>query len=184
MSGRHRRSNGSRLRTLAMLVGAGFFGTAVAPVAIANAAPDSAWDKLAECESGGNWKINTGNGYYGGLQFSPTTWRAFGGKGMPHQASREEQIRVAERTLAGQGWNAWPVCSRKAGVRGHAPGAERPAATVVQANVTHSTDGDRTHVVKHGETLSGIAPKNWKDVAKRNGIQDPDVISVGLVIKL
>jgi resuscitation-promoting factor RpfA len=86
----------------------------------ANAAPDSEWDRLAECESGGNWSTNTGNGYSGGLQFSPQTWRAFGGKGAPHQASREEQIAVAERTLAAQGWNAWPSCSRKTGVRGSA----------------------------------------------------------------
>ena len=84
----------------------------------ANAAPSSTWDKLAKCESGGNWKINTGNGYYGGLQFSPRTWRAFGGTGMPHQASKGEQIAVAERVLAAQGWNAWPSCSRKMGLRG------------------------------------------------------------------
>ena len=68
------------------------------------------WDAVAACESGGNWGINTGNGYYGGLQFSPSTWAANGGYGMPHTASREEQIRVAENTLAGQGPGAWPTC--------------------------------------------------------------------------
>jgi resuscitation-promoting factor RpfA len=103
----------------AAIVGVVAIGAPFAVAGTANAAPDSAWDKLAKCESGGNWKINTGNGYSGGLQFSPSTWRAYGGKGSPHRASREQQIAVAERTLAAQGWNAWPSCSRKAGVRGH-----------------------------------------------------------------
>jgi hypothetical protein len=60
-------------------------------------------------------RTNTGNGYYGGLQFSPSTWRAYGGSGPAAHASREEQIAVAERVLAAQGWGAWPVCSRQAG---------------------------------------------------------------------
>jgi resuscitation-promoting factor RpfB len=77
----------------------------------------SVWDKLAECESGGNWSINTGNGYYGGLQFSLSTWRAHGGSGMPHNASREEQIRIAKKVQASQGWGAWPACSAKLGLR-------------------------------------------------------------------
>lgn len=75
------------------------------------------WDRIAQCESGGNWSINTGNGYSGGLQFHPQTWKAYGGKGRAHNASRGEQIAVAERVLAGQGWGAWPACSRKAGLR-------------------------------------------------------------------
>lgn len=70
------------------------------------------WDAIAACESGNNWQINTGNGYYGGLQFTLGTWRANGGTGMPHQASRAEQIRVAENTLHSQGIGAWPVCGR------------------------------------------------------------------------
>ena len=73
------------------------------------------WDAIAKCESGGNWAINTGNGYYGGLQFSPATWKSNGGTGMPHQASREEQIRVAENVLQSQGIGAWPTCGAKAG---------------------------------------------------------------------
>ena len=76
----------------------------------------SVWDRLAECESGGNWSINTGNGFYGGLQFSLSTWRAYGGTGMPHEASREEQIAVAERVQDGQGWGAWPACTAKLGI--------------------------------------------------------------------
>lgn len=77
---------------------------------------NSIWDKIAQCESTGNWSINTGNGFYGGLQFTLQTWHAFGGTGMPNEASREEQIRVAKKVQAAQGWGAWPVCSRKAGV--------------------------------------------------------------------
>jgi peptidoglycan hydrolase-like protein with peptidoglycan-binding domain len=76
------------------------------------------WDRIAQCESGGNWAINTGNGYYGGLQFLPSSWRAAGGSGMPHHASREEQIRVAEnlRAAAG-GFGPWPACSAALGLR-------------------------------------------------------------------
>jgi uncharacterized protein YabE (DUF348 family) len=77
----------------------------------------SVWDRLAGCESGGNWAINSGNGYYGGVQFSLGTWHAYGGSGYPHQNSREQQIAIAERVLAGQGWGAWPACSRKLGLR-------------------------------------------------------------------
>ncbi len=75
------------------------------------------WDRLAQCESGGNWAINTGNGYYGGLQFSLSTWRAYGGSGYPHQASRSTQISIAQRVLAAQGWGAWPACSARLGLR-------------------------------------------------------------------
>jgi hypothetical protein len=91
-----------------------------APLAMtgtANAVPADVWDRLAQCESSGNWSINTGNGFSGGLQFTPQTWRAFGGKGQAHQASRAEQIAVAERVLKGQGWGAWPACTAKLGLR-------------------------------------------------------------------
>jgi hypothetical protein len=89
---------------------------AVAPVALGagTANADSVnWDAIASCESGGNWSINTGNGYYGGLQFNLGTWRSHGGAGMPHQASRSEQIRVAENVLRTQGIGAWPVCGKR-----------------------------------------------------------------------
>jgi hypothetical protein len=93
-------------------------GTPVALAAPAEASTGgSKWDRIAQCESGGNWRTASGNGYFGGLQFSPRTWKAFGGKGMPHRASKGQQIAVAERVLAKQGWRAWPVCSRKAGYR-------------------------------------------------------------------
>ena len=71
------------------------------------------WDAIAACESGGNWHINTGNGYHGGLQFTLGTWRANGGSGLPENASRAEQIRVAENVLHSQGIRAWPVCGRR-----------------------------------------------------------------------
>jgi hypothetical protein len=90
---------------------------AVAPLAMgtgtANAESGVNWDAVAACESGGNWSTATGNGYYGGLQFTMGTWRANGGSGSPHKASREEQIRVAENVLRTQGIKAWPVCGRR-----------------------------------------------------------------------
>ncbi|MEX5299987.1 transglycosylase family protein [Kocuria sp. CPCC 205292] len=92
----------------------------------ANAAPASTWDALAECESGGNWGISTGNGFSGGLQFTPSTWAAFGGQGAPQDASREQQIAVAENVLDGQGWGAWPACSAKLGLTGSAAPSANP----------------------------------------------------------
>ncbi len=96
-------------------------------VALALSAPAQAgpvrqdpWDRLAQCESGGNWNANTGNGYHGGLQFSPGTWRAHGGgsyAGTANQATRSQQITIAEKVLRAQGWKAWPSCSRRAGLR-------------------------------------------------------------------
>ncbi|WP_063052198.1 transglycosylase family protein [Nocardia arthritidis] len=85
------------------------------PFAFSTASASAAshdWDGVAQCESGGNWGINTGNGYYGGLQFSQSTWAANGGRGSAHNASKEEQIRVAENVLATQGPGAWPVCGQ------------------------------------------------------------------------
>lgn len=75
------------------------------------------WDHLCQCEAGGNWAANTGNGYYGGLQFSHSTWRSAGGVGNPANASREEQILRAEKVLQSHGWGAWPACSRKLKLR-------------------------------------------------------------------
>ena len=86
-----------------------------------NSAPSvasgSVWDKIAQCESGGNWSINTGNGFYGGLQFTLSTWHAYGGSGMPNHASRAQQIAVAKKVQAAQGWGAWPACTSKLGLR-------------------------------------------------------------------
>jgi hypothetical protein len=91
--------------------------TTVAPAPRAAAGDDSVWDRLARCEAGGNWATNTGNGYYGGLQFSASTWRSVGGSGLPHQASRETQIEMGKRLQARAGWRSWPACSRKLGLR-------------------------------------------------------------------
>ncbi|SES08309.1 transglycosylase family protein [Actinokineospora terrae] len=132
--GKHRKQTATQ-RTIARVLVA---GVAVgAPMAIA-ASPASAdpvnWDAVAQCESGGNWNINTGNGYYGGLQFTPSTWRANGGSGSAHSASREEQIRVAENVLKTQGIGAWPVCGKKAGAKSAA--APKKAATAPKQQST------------------------------------------------
>lgn len=102
--------------TAAALAGA----FAAAPMVVSTLGPTAVahadgvnWDAVAACESGGNWAINTGNGYYGGLQFTLGTWHSNGGAGLPHQASREEQIRVANNVLNTQGIRAWPSCGRR-----------------------------------------------------------------------
>lgn len=89
------------------------------PQAVATStASGGAWDTIAQCESGGNWSTNTGNGYSGGLQFSPGTWAAYGdGSASAAGASKEAQIAAAEKVLAAQGWGAWPSCSAQAGLR-------------------------------------------------------------------
>lgn len=116
--GRHSAKNKSiATKFAASTVAVGAAAAIMAPNAAA--APDSDWDRLAQCESGGNWAINTGNGYHGGLQFSAQTWQAFGGGEFAptaNLATREQQIAVAERTLAQQGWGAWPACSASLGL--------------------------------------------------------------------
>lgn len=77
---------------------------------------DGSWDRIAQCESGGNWSINTGNGYYGGLQFSLGSWQSVGGTGLPSDASRETQILMGQRLQARSGWGSWPACSRRLGL--------------------------------------------------------------------
>ncbi|MFF9313586.1 transglycosylase family protein [Streptomyces sp. NPDC014748] len=115
-----------RARTTAVLAGAAL----LAPLGLltaaggAHAADSGVWDRIARCESGGDWHINTGNGYYGGLQFAASTWRAYGGTAYAaraDQASRGQQIAVATRVQQAQGWGAWPVCSARAGASGGAP---------------------------------------------------------------
>ncbi|GAB3077245.1 resuscitation-promoting factor Rpf1 domain-containing protein [Corynebacterium aquatimens] len=135
--GRHRKQTTSlSTKTIAGATAALATTAILAPQA--SAAPDSDWDRLAQCESGGNWAINTGNGYHGGLQFHPQTWRAHGGGQFAptaNLATREQQIVVAERVLASQGWGAWPACSARLGLNSKptprtAPGAPaaKPAA--------------------------------------------------------
>lgn len=94
--------------------------SALSPLLVASPAEAASlrtWKRLANCESDKRWHINTGNGYYGGLQFSLSTWRAYGGSGYPHKASREEQIRIAKKLQADAGWGSWPACSSKLGLR-------------------------------------------------------------------
>jgi LysM repeat protein len=137
-------------------------------VGTASAADDATWDRLAYCESSGNWAINTGNGYYGGLQFSQSTWDAFGGGAYASRAdlaTREQQIAVAELTLAQQGWGAWPACSAKLGLgeadkagSATAPGAPAPAPAAAPASVSGAQ-----YTVVPGDTLSGIAAAHGTD---------------------
>jgi hypothetical protein len=114
MTGRHRKPTQSNINVAKVaFTGAVIGGSSLALSAQAAAATDGEWDQVARCESGGNWAINTGNGYQGGLQFAPGTWSSAGGSEFApaaHLASREEQIAVAERVLARQGRGAWPVC--------------------------------------------------------------------------
>jgi hypothetical protein len=169
------------------------------------------WDAVAQCESGGNWGINTGNGYYGGLQFSPGTWSSNGGSGSAANASREEQIRVAENVLQSQGINAWPTCGQKGLGGGGAPVAKQqpapkqatPAPTqqrtakapvrqqapapVVLALPTSNDKGD--YEVKAGDSLAKIAEElkvegGWQKLAELNKstIPSPDLITPGIKI--
>ena len=178
-------TQGPKGRSLLRMAAAGIVavGATAALTGTANAAPDGVWDQLAECESGGDWSTNTGNGYQGGLQFSPSTWSAYGGSGSAHNASRSEQIAVAEKVLAAQGWNAWPSCSKKVGVTGHSAdtGKRVKASAPAESSAPKKASGG-SYTVKSGDTLSKIASANGTSAAKLasgNGLANPDVLSVG-----
>ncbi len=120
-SARHRSNRRTYLRRSAAAIAA--VAAIAAPtsssVTSADAASGTTWDRLAACESGGNWHINTGNGFYGGVQFSAGTWIAYGGGRYAPRAdlaTRAQQITIAERVLKGQGWHAWPACSARLGL--------------------------------------------------------------------
>ncbi|MCZ4096591.1 transglycosylase [Streptomyces sp. SID13666] len=124
----------AKYRVIAVLTGM----AALSPLAVlaaggqAAAADSGVWDRIAKCESGGNWHINNGNGYYGGLQFAAGTWRSNGGTQYAptaDKASREQQIAIATKVQRSSGWGAWPVCARRAGAYGDAPSAGTPKAT-------------------------------------------------------
>jgi resuscitation-promoting factor RpfA len=193
---------------LALSCGIGLVG-----VAPAEAAETTVWDRVAQCESGGNWKINTGNGFYGGVQFAAGTWKAYGGNtyaSQAHLANKAEQIAVARRVLAGQGPGAWPVCSRRAGLtksNGKADRNAMPASnpgTSKTQNLSdskvkiakkstekkYSATGKTVHV-KRGDTLRKIAKRHdveggWKGLWKLNKktIKDPNLIYIGQIIKI
>ncbi|MEU1626633.1 transglycosylase family protein [Streptomyces sp. NPDC020096] len=178
----------------------------------AQAADAGVWDRIASCESGGNWHINTGNGYYGGLQFSASTWAAYGGTNYApnaSEASRSAQIAVASRVQAAQGWGAWPVCSGQAGAAGSAPAESAPQATTSHKtykaapterrheslNTTRSSartgnSGHGNYTVASGDTLSGIAAAHgatWQHLydANKQVIGDnPNLILPGERLKV
>ncbi|CAL9399935.1 transglycosylase family protein [Streptomyces sp. enrichment culture] len=142
-------------RTTAVLAGAAL----LAPLGLltatggARAADHGVWDRIAQCESGGDWHIDTGNGYYGGLQFSASTWRAYGGTAYAPTAaggSREQQIAVATEVQRDQGWGAWPICSVRAGAYGDAPAAPATGGAAPSRSAesptgrTESRTGQRT----------------------------------------
>ena len=173
--GRHRKATATG-RTVAKVVVTGLIVGAplTAFAAPASAATGAQWDAVAQCESGGNWAINTGNGFYGGLQFTMSTWAAYGGSGAPQNASKSQQIQVAERVLAGQGKGAWPVCGTGLGAPNTTPVQAQttsvpaiPSTPAVQSTpkaaapkvVTPSRGSSvaRGYVVKSGDTLSKIA---------------------------
>ena len=135
--------------TRAVLTGLAVAGIATAGLTLgaapANAAPTGVWDRVAACESGGNWHIDTGNGYYGGLQFSMATWRGYGGTGSPANASKSTQIAIAEKVLAGQGWGAWPVCSVKAGATGSSSSARAVAPKATHRSSSSSSSTTTRH---------------------------------------
>jgi len=198
--GKHRKMSAAT-RTVARVAIAGI--AVGAPLAIA-ATPASAtnWDAIAQCESGGNWSINTGNGYYGGLQFTQSTWKAYGGTGSAQGASREQQIAVAERVLQGQGIGAWPVCGKKGGgstapkaatgkttkkvapKKSTAAAAPKQAAAPVAGTNNDNPNGDYTVVA--GDTLSKLANQfnvqgGYKKLQELNAqyIPNADLILVG-----
>ncbi|MFI2433987.1 transglycosylase family protein [Streptomyces sp. NPDC018693] len=185
------RDNARKARTTAVLAGAAL----LAPLGLLAATGDAAaadggvWDRIAQCESGGNWHINTGNGYYGGLQFSASTWRAYGGTAYAptaDKATREQQIAVATKVQRAQGWGAWPTCSARAGAYGSAPGtgssgtsgaskpnpkprpksdsASKPAKPTQEPerSTGHTTRSASRgdYTVRAGDTLSAIAESN------------------------
>jgi LysM repeat protein len=181
-TGRHRRIRVNKAKAIVATTSvAGAVALPLIGASGANAATVSTWDKVAQCESGGDWTINTGNGYYGGLQFSASTWRAYGGgayASAANQASKAAQISVAERVLAGQGPGAWPVCGPQAGlsqggpapvvgntlssssgkaVRHHSSAAKPSAQPQVKPSVPARHAGSGDYTVKPGDTLSKIA---------------------------
>ena len=130
------------IRRTAAALAIGGVAAATMSMPSANAVDGATWDALAQCESGGNWSINTGNGFYGGLQFTQQSWNGVGMSGSPATATRAQQIEAGERLLAIQGWGAWPACSAKLGLYGKtgaAPTYTEPTTTVAAQSQTQQT---------------------------------------------
>lgn len=198
------RDSARKTRTTAALTGAALLAPLglLAATGNAAAADSGVWDRIAQCESGGDWHINTGNGYYGGLQFSAATWRAYGGTAYAStadKASKGQQIAVATKVQRAQGWNAWPTCSARAGAYGSAPsvssgsastGSPSAASKPSKAPARSQSHTDRSasrgdYTVRAGDTLSGIAARHgttWQRLYAANKAViggDPDVIVPG-----
>ena len=193
------RTSTSLLRRALLTAGATAVSVGVLAGPASAAAPND-WDAVAQCESSGNWSINTGNGYYGGLQFSAGTWAAFGGLEFAPRAdlaSKEQQIAVAERTLDVQGPGAWPTCGKAldpSAPEGGAPAAApapAPAATPMPAPAAAPAASGDTYTVQRGDTLSEIARAQdvdggWRALYAANDdvLSNPNRISVGQVLQL
>ena len=191
-------SSMTRARTFragAVVVGAAAIG--VGALAAPASAAQHDWTGVAQCESSGNWSINTGNGYYGGLQFSASTWSAYGGGAYAPRAdlaSPAEQIAVAERVLVGQGVGAWPNCGRYLTGGTTAAAAPAPAPALAPAAATAPAPASaavRTYTVRSGDTLSKIAQAQgvaggWQALwaANRDTVSNPNVILVGQQLTL
>ena len=154
-------------------------GLSVAGAGVASA-EQSVWDKVAQCESGGNWSINTGNGYYGGLQFSSSTWKAFGGTAYAataNTASKAEQIAVAQRTLAQQGPGAWPTCGQRAGLtkaNGGADANAQPGGSSSGGSSAPSTSGDLVVDGTFGPATTRALEK-WIGVSQNGSLSTGDI---------
>jgi resuscitation-promoting factor RpfA len=148
----------TRKRRRALLLSATGVSTAATVLTVGGGSPASAasvstWDKVAECESSGNWKINTGNGYYGGLQFSQSTWAAYGGTRYASRAdlaTKAQQITIAEKVLRGQGPGAWPVCGPRAGLSRGGPAPQLQSAPAVPSVSSRTAVAIRYAVSKIG----------------------------------
>ncbi|MCI3272569.1 LysM peptidoglycan-binding domain-containing protein [Streptomyces cylindrosporus] len=170
--GKHRRpSKTARAIAVVGVTGAAAVAAPLMAAGSASAATASEWDAVAQCESGGNWSINTGNGYYGGLQFSASTWAAYGGTAyaaQANQASKAQQIAVAEKVLASQGKGAWPVCGT--GLSSAAYNGSSASGSSSSSNTTtRSTDSqaasrssERTTVKKSTKTVTTPTGKKVK----------------------
>ncbi len=178
-----------RNRVRMALIGGAVVTLPVAGLVTANsasAASVSTWDKVAQCESTGNWSINSGNGFYGGLQFTSSTWAAFGGTAFApqaNQATKAQQIAVAEKVLASQGPGAWPVCSVKAGLTAGGAAAAvdtsaatpAPAATTAPKATAPAASSDSTAATSSAaksnaskQSTSTDAVKSWKSAGQHN----------------
>ncbi|MFJ4618538.1 transglycosylase family protein [Streptomyces sp. NPDC088812] len=166
-----------KARTTAVLTGAALLAPLglLAATGNAAAADSGVWDRIAQCESGGDWHINTGNGYYGGLQFSASTWRAYGGTAYAptaDRATREQQISVATGVQRAQGWGAWPTCSARAGASGGAPDA--PSSGSASSGSASSGSGS----TGSGSSAGGSAETSAKASATASG-RSADRVSRG-----